>query len=136
MVSSKIAVKIHKGVLPMTQREFRKKSFIILGLTVLLLICMVWDTTAFRHSSGESSSAATKTTKTASSVSTGSALVTDVQAVWISFGDYKAAGLYNKSQSAFQANANKYFKKPRRTVSTPSISMWLHVTMPFIQANI
>ena len=32
----------------MTQREFRKKSFIILGLTVLLLICMVWDTTAFR----------------------------------------------------------------------------------------
>ena len=67
----------------MTQREFRKKSFIILGLTVLLLICMVWDTTAFRHSSGESSSAATKTTKTASSVSTGSALVTDVQAVWI-----------------------------------------------------
>ena len=43
----------------MTQREFRKKSFIILGLTVLLLICMVWDTTAFRHSSGESSSAAT-----------------------------------------------------------------------------
>ena len=98
----------------MTQREFRKKSFIILGLTVLLLICMVWDTTAFRHSSGESSSAATKTTKTASSVSTGSALVTDVQAVWISFGDYKAAGLYNKSQSAFQANANKYFKKLKK----------------------
>ena len=98
----------------MTQREFRKKSFIILGLTVLLLICMVWDTTAFRHSSGESSSAATKTTKTASSVSTGSALVTDVQAVWISFGDYKAAGLYNKSQSAFQTNANKYFKKLKK----------------------
>lgn len=114
MVSSKIAVKIHKGVLPMTQREFRKKSFIILGLTVLLLICMVWDTTAFRRSSGESSSAATKTTKTASSVSTGSALVTDVQAVWISFGDYKAAGLYNKSQSAFQTNANKYFKKLKK----------------------
>ena len=116
----------------MTQREFRKKSFIILGLTVLLLICMVWDTTAFRHSSGESSSAATKTTKTASSVSTGSALVTDVQAVWISFGDYKAAGLYNN----FRPMRTSISKSSRRTVSTLSISMWLHVTMLFIQANI
>lgn len=95
----------------MTQREFRKKSFIILGLTVLLLICMVWDTTAFRHSSGESSSAATKTTKTASSVSTGSALVTDVQAVWISFGDYKAAGLYNKSPVRISDQCEQVFQK-------------------------
>ncbi|RHV06479.1 hypothetical protein DXB96_04445 [Clostridium sp. OM07-10AC] len=34
--------------------------------------------------------------------------------MWISFGDYKSAGLYNKSRSAFQANAEKYFKKLKK----------------------
>lgn len=99
----------------MTQREFRKKSMIILGLSVLLLACMIWDSAIFSDSTGESSTAnaQTQTVKKAS-VTSGSALITNVQAVWISFGDYKAAGLYNKSRSTFQTNAGKYFKKLKK----------------------
>ena len=99
----------------MTQREFRKKSMIILGLSVLLLACMIWDSAIFSDSTGESSTAnaQTQTVKKAS-VTSGSALITNVQAVWISFGDYKAAGLYNKSRSTFQTNAEKYFKKLKK----------------------
>ena len=99
----------------MTQREFRKKSIMILGLSVLLLVCMIWDSAIFSDSSGESSTANAQTQSVKkASVTSGSALITNVQAVWISFGDYKSAGLYNKSRSAFQANAEKYFKKLKK----------------------
>lgn len=97
----------------MTQREFRQKSFTILGLAILLLICMIWDSAAFHASNGESSTANAQTAKKASTV-TGSSISKEVQAVWISFGDYKAAGLYNRSKGAFQTNANKYFKKLKK----------------------
>lgn len=99
----------------MTQREFRKKSIMILGLSVLLLVCMIWDSAIFSDSSGESSTANAQTQSVKkASVTSGSALITNVQAVWISFGDYKSAGLYNKSRSAFQTNAEKYFKKLKK----------------------
>ena len=70
----------------MTQREFRKKSIMILGLSVLLLVCMIWDSAIFSDSSGESSTANAQTQSVKkASVTSGSALITNVQAVWISF---------------------------------------------------
>lgn len=97
----------------MTQREFRRKSFTILALSVLLLICMIWDSAAFHRSTGESSTANAQTVKKVSSA-TGSSISKEVQAVWISFGDYRSAGLYNRSKSAFQTNASRYFKKLKK----------------------
>ena len=66
---------------------------------------MIWEVVASRHSNREPATANAKTT-----VATGAAL-TNVRGVWISFGDYKNAGLYNKTKSQFTANADKYFKK-------------------------
>lgn len=97
----------------MTQREFTRKSITILTLTLLLLICMLGDVFVFDHSNGEKHSANAQAASGTSAAS-GSAVTTGVQAVWISFGDYKAAGLYNKSQAAFTRNANTYFKKLKK----------------------
>jgi uncharacterized lipoprotein YddW (UPF0748 family) len=94
----------------MTQKEFQKKSLIIFSLTIALLVCMVGDVILFPSGQGEGSS----TGKVSASVVSGSAITTGVQAVWISFGDYKSAGLYNKSKATFTSNANSYFKKLKK----------------------
>jgi uncharacterized lipoprotein YddW (UPF0748 family) len=95
----------------MTQKEFQKKSFLILLLTLFLLICMIGNAFLFPSSQGDGRSTGTVSASTA----TGSAITTTgVQAVWISFGDYKSAGLYNKSEHTFTANAKAYFKKLKK----------------------
>lgn len=90
----------------MTQKEFTRKSITILFLAAVLIGCMVWEVAVSRSSSNEPSTANAKTATTA----TGAAL-SGVQGVWISFGDYKSAGLYDKSRTQFTANADSYFKK-------------------------
>lgn len=90
----------------MTRTELIKKLCIILSLTILLIGSMIWDS-ATHHST---ENAPDKATARENSAATGSAL-SGIQGVWISFGDYKNAGLYNKSESTFTANADKYFKK-------------------------
>jgi uncharacterized lipoprotein YddW (UPF0748 family) len=73
---------------------------------------MIGDAFLFPSSPGKSS---THTDSTAAAgVTSGSAVTTGVQAVWISFGDYKSAGLYNKSKSTFTRNARAYFKKLKK----------------------
>lgn len=90
----------------MTQKEFAKKSLTILFLAAILIGCMVWEVIASRNTSSQPATANAK----AASSATGSAL-SGIRGVWISFGDYKNAGLYNQSQSKFTANADAYFKK-------------------------
>lgn len=90
----------------MTQKEFTRKSITILFLAAILIGCMIWEVAVSRKSSREPATANAKTTTSA----TGSAL-SGVRGVWISFGDYKNAGLYNKSRNQFVTNADKYFKK-------------------------
>ena len=93
----------------MTQKEFIKKSATILFLALVLIGCMIWEATSFRKEPGEAVTANAK-----ESITTSGAAITGVQGVWISFGDYKSAGLYNKSESQFSANADKYFKKLKK----------------------
>ena len=119
----------------MTQREFRKKSMIILGLSVFLLACMIWDSAIFSDSTGESSAAnaQTQTVKKAS-VTSGSALITNVQAVWISFGDYK--DYITNPVPPFRQMPRNILRSSRRTGSIPFISMLFHVMTRSIQASI
>lgn len=90
----------------MTQKEFAKKSITILFLTAILIGCMIWEVVSSRNTTNEPSTANAKTT----TATTGSAL-SGVRGVWISFGDYKSAGLYHKTKSQFTSNADTYFKK-------------------------
>lgn len=94
----------------MSQKEFQKKSFTILGLALILIICMILDTTAFPSPQKKHTSANAQTASAAPASGT-SVSAKQIQAVWISYGDYKAAGLYNKSRADFETNANKYFRK-------------------------
>ena len=95
----------------MTQHEFVKKSITILVLAALLICCMVWDVVSFKEPEQKET---TQNVQAAAKTTSGSAITTGVQGVWISFGDYKAAGLYNKSKSTFTTNADAYFKKLKK----------------------
>lgn len=90
----------------MTRKELFKKASLVLLLLVMLVGCMIWEVIFPHNPSQDTATADAKETK----VTSGAAL-SNVRGVWVSFGDYKSAGLYNKSKSTFTANADNYFKK-------------------------
>lgn len=92
----------------MSQREFFKKSITILVLISLLVGCMIWEIVTPTQSTSNADSSSTQKAS-AASAATGSA-ISNVRGAWVSFGDYKGAGLYNKSKSTFTSNADKFFK--------------------------
>lgn len=94
----------------MTHKEFTKKSLAILILAFILFLCIIWDIAISPRFNRND----TAPNAEAASAVSGSAITTGVQAVWISFGDYKAAGLYNKSKTTFTKNADTYFKKLKK----------------------
>ena len=94
----------------MNQKEFYKKSAIIAGLIIVLAVCMLWDISVY-PSSHPTAAVASSAPATPSAVTTAAA--TEVRGVWVSFGDYKSAGLYNKPEQTFRKNARRLFKSFR-----------------------
>lgn len=90
----------------MNRKEFIQKSITIIFLAFLLIGCMIWEIAVQKEPAPQTAASTKANAKTV----TGSA-ISGIQGTWISFGDYKSAGLYNRSQSTFSANADKYFKK-------------------------
>ena len=86
----------------MTQKEFLKKSAAILLLAAAFIGCIIWK----QDTSGPASSTTAIKAEAASS--------NNIRGVWISFHDYESAGLCNKSQKKFTANADAYFKKLKK----------------------
>lgn len=82
-----------RNLFNMKQKELSRKSAIILFLTAAFIGCIV-------------------TAKTAHA--TGNPALTGIQGVWITFFDYKSAGLYDKSENIFSANADTYFQKLKK----------------------
>lgn len=86
----------------MTHKKMIKASAAVLLLTAALIGCIsgLWTRTA-----PNVAEAATLTPK---------APQDDVRGIWISFHDYKGAGLCDKSEKKFTANADAYFKKLKK----------------------
>ncbi len=93
----------------MKREEFYKKSITILLLAIVLMGCILWEGVFSRNLSKEAS-----TTASAQESATLPATTSGIRGAWVSFGDYKGAGLYNKSEEEFTKNADKYFKKLKK----------------------
>lgn len=63
----------------------------------------------------------------------------EMRGVWLAYVDYKALGLYNKSESTFRANADKFMKKAKSNklnavffqVRSHDNAVWKSSTFPF-----
>lgn len=85
----------------MSLKEFFKESAVILLLGVTLISCFLWKQDAPTQSAATTIQAAAATSNR-------------VRGVWISFHDFKSAGLYQKSQKKFTENADAYFQKLKK----------------------
>ena len=88
----------------MAQKKGIRKFTAILLLMAVLIGNIVWS----GNGQYVAAPSAAKAETTTDSVLEG------IQGVWISFLDYKAAGLYNKTEKKFTANADAYFKKLKK----------------------
>lgn len=82
-------------------KDYFKKSAAILLLAAALISCCIYRQDASNHCAPSQIQAAASASK-------------NIRGVWISFHDFKSAGLYQKSQKDFTANAVSYFKKLKK----------------------
>ena len=90
------------------KRELAQKTgTILLLLTVLLIFMLLPEKNAPGTDRAEAVTPTSQSAVTAKSADS-------VRAVWVSYIDYKSAGLYNKSEAKFTANADKLFKQLKK----------------------
>lgn len=92
----------------MKREEFYKKSITILFLAVVFMGCILWKSIYSPNHNIASVPTAAAQENTLPATTSG------IRGVWVSFGDFEGAGLYNKSESVFTKNADTYFKKLKK----------------------